>query len=57
LAEKVRQLTITGRTKVNLKRLGKELAKKIKEQLNNTTEGNANLIFPIDKQTSLKDFK
>lgn len=38
LADKVRQVTITGRTKVNLKRLSKELAKKRKARIIATTD-------------------
>lgn len=37
LADKVRQLTITGRTKVNLRRLSKELSKKHKAKIIATT--------------------
>jgi len=37
--------------------IGKEIAKKIKKQLSNTTEDNTSLLFSNDRQTSLKDFK
>jgi len=41
LADKVKQLTITGRTKVNLRRLSKELSKKHKAKIIATTNNEA----------------